>query len=189
MASGELDDQGGRRGSPVRSDGVGRVRARAGLREMRRGSECGRGSGSKRELGRMGGHRGRGFWRRARWSKAGAGWAELTGEAHSTARGRASARGQRLGDWQNGPAKQREKRCARAKKPAPTTWPHRAASERERERRVRGRELPLTGGSHLSGDVGARAWGLAGRVGLAGLLCLFFPGFSNCFSISFSLGF
>ena len=38
-------------------------------------------------------------------------------------------------------------------------------SERERERTVRGRELPLTGGSHLSGGADARARGLA----LAGL--------------------
>jgi hypothetical protein len=95
----------------------------------------------------------------ARWSTAGAGRAELTGEAHGAARRRASARGQRLGDWQNGPAKQREKRGARAKKPTPTAWPHWAASERER--RVRGRELLLTSGSHLVGGAGSRARGLA----------------------------
>jgi hypothetical protein len=40
-------DRGGR-GSPARSDGVGRALARAGLREMRRGSECGCGRHSKR---------------------------------------------------------------------------------------------------------------------------------------------
>jgi hypothetical protein len=45
---GELDERGGGRGSPVRSDGVGRALAREGLRELRRGSECGRGRGSKR---------------------------------------------------------------------------------------------------------------------------------------------
>jgi hypothetical protein len=45
MAYDELDDWGGGRGSPARSDGVGRALARAGLREMRQGSECGRGRG------------------------------------------------------------------------------------------------------------------------------------------------
>jgi hypothetical protein len=47
VASGELDDQGGESGSPARSDGVGRARAGARLCEMRRGSECVRGRGSK----------------------------------------------------------------------------------------------------------------------------------------------
>jgi hypothetical protein len=47
VASGELDDRGGGRGSPARSDGVDRARTGAGLREMRRGSECGRWRGSK----------------------------------------------------------------------------------------------------------------------------------------------
>jgi hypothetical protein len=61
--------------------------------------------------------------------------------------GESEGAGQRLNDWQNGPTKQREKRGARAKKLSPTAWPHWAASERER--RVWGRELPLTGGSHL----------------------------------------
>jgi hypothetical protein len=51
VASGELDDRGGERGSPVRSDSMGRARAGAGLREMRRGSECGRRRGSKRSWG------------------------------------------------------------------------------------------------------------------------------------------
>jgi hypothetical protein len=51
VASGEPDGRGGGHGSPARSDGVGRARAGVGLREMRRGSECGRGRGSKRELG------------------------------------------------------------------------------------------------------------------------------------------
>jgi hypothetical protein len=36
-------------------------RERAKLGEMRRGSECGRLQGSKRELGRVGGRRGREF--------------------------------------------------------------------------------------------------------------------------------
>jgi hypothetical protein len=41
VASGELDDRGGGRESPARSDGVDRALARARLREMRWGSECG----------------------------------------------------------------------------------------------------------------------------------------------------
>jgi hypothetical protein len=48
---GELDGRGGGCGSPARSDDVSRVRARAGLREMRRGSECGHGRGLKRSWG------------------------------------------------------------------------------------------------------------------------------------------
>jgi hypothetical protein len=45
--SGELDGRGGGRGSPARSGNVSRARTRVGLREMRRGSECGHGRGSK----------------------------------------------------------------------------------------------------------------------------------------------
>jgi hypothetical protein len=41
-------------------------------------------------------------------------------------------RGQRLDDWENRPAKQREKRGARAKKLAPTASPHWVSSKRER---------------------------------------------------------
>jgi hypothetical protein len=127
VASSEVDDRRGGRGTPTRSDGVGRAQARAGLCEMGWGSECGHGRGSKRELGRVGGRRGREFRRRARvracWSTAGARRAELTREAHDAERedGRA---GQRLGDWRTGPARQREKRAARAKKPVSTAWPH-----------------------------------------------------------------
>jgi hypothetical protein len=72
---------------------------------------------------------------RERWSTAGAGGGgDLKGEAHDPARERASAWGQRLGDWRTRPTRQRGKRGARAKKPAPTAWPHWAASERERAR-------------------------------------------------------
>jgi hypothetical protein len=49
--SGELDGRGGGHGSLTMSGGVSRARAGAGLREMRWGSECGHGRGSK-ELGR-----------------------------------------------------------------------------------------------------------------------------------------
>jgi hypothetical protein len=84
----------------------------------------------------MGGRRGRGFRRCARALVHGGrgGGGELTGEAHDAARERASAWGQRLGDWRTRPTRQRGKRGARAKKPAPTAWPHWAASERERAR-------------------------------------------------------
>jgi hypothetical protein len=82
---------------------------------------------------------------------------------------------------------QREKRGVRAKKPAPIAWPHWAVSKREREESA-GEGVPLTGGSHLSGGVGARpGWAELGRLGC--IAFFFFPGFSNCFSISFSLGF
>jgi hypothetical protein len=76
---------------------VGRARERAELCEMRRGSECGHERGSKRELGRVGGHRGREFRRRARVrtrrSTADAGRAELTGRVHDAERERKGAHG------------------------------------------------------------------------------------------------
>jgi hypothetical protein len=57
---------------------------------MRRGSECGRWRGSKRELGRVGGRRDREFRRcarvRTRRSTARAGRAELTGRVHGAER-------------------------------------------------------------------------------------------------------
>jgi hypothetical protein len=106
VASGELDDPGGERGSPARSDGVGRARTGAGPREMRRGSECGCGRSSKRSWGVWAGVVAEDSGDRrecARWSTAGAGRVEPTGEAH------------------NG---EREDGRAGAKKPAPTAWPH-----------------------------------------------------------------
>jgi hypothetical protein len=63
---------------------------------MRRGSECGHRRGTKRELGRVGGCRGREFRRRARVrtrrSTAEAGRAELTGRVHGTEREKRSTR-------------------------------------------------------------------------------------------------
>jgi hypothetical protein len=61
--------------------------------------------------------------------------------------------GQRLSAWLRGPVRQRGKRgmeggMTGADRLAP------AGRERERER-ARGRKLPLTGGSHLSGGAGA----------------------------------
>jgi hypothetical protein len=135
---------------------------------------AGTSGGLKKELGRVGGRRGRGSRRRervrARWSTAGVGTVELTGEAHSAEREKGRA-GQRLSAWQNGPARQRGKRGARrGKQLAPTSWPHWA----ERERGARG-------GRNCRRQVvptyqAARARGRAtwlGRVGPAGLLCLF----------------
>jgi hypothetical protein len=80
-----------------------------------------------------------------------------------------------------------ERKCARteeygAEKSAPL------GSEREREKRERGRGTVLTGGDHLSERAGAResrpAW-----ASWAELTFFLFPGISNCFSIYFSLGF
>jgi hypothetical protein len=102
--SGELDGRGSGRGSPAASGGVGRARERAELCEMRRGSECGHGRGSKRELGRVGGRRGREFRRcarvRTRRSMAGAGRAELIGRVHGVEREKrgAQAMAQRLAE-------------------------------------------------------------------------------------------
>jgi hypothetical protein len=94
--SGELYGWGGGRWSPAGSGGVSRARARAGLREMRRGSECGHGQGSKGARAWVE-RRGRGSRRRARvrarWSTVGAGRAELTGKAYGAEREREGAHG------------------------------------------------------------------------------------------------
>jgi hypothetical protein len=79
LASSEIDDRGGGRGSPVRSDGMGRARAGAGLREMGRGSERGHGRGSKRELGVVA-ENSSDVRDCTRWSTGGTGRAELIGE-------------------------------------------------------------------------------------------------------------
>jgi hypothetical protein len=142
VVSGELDGRERGCGSPVASGGVGRVRERAKLRELRRVSERGHGRGSKKGAGRVGGRRGREIRRRVRvrtrWSTAGAGRADLTGRVHDAERERGEGCSrQRLNNWRTGPARQRERRSARVKKPAPTGRPHWAASERGR---ARGRE-------------------------------------------------
>jgi hypothetical protein len=87
---------------------------------MRTESECGHGRGSKRELGHVGGRRGREFRRRARVrmhrSTVGVAKAELTGRVYGAEREREKgARGQRFCVWQRGPARQREKRDARGR--------------------------------------------------------------------------
>jgi hypothetical protein len=51
MASSELGDRHGGRGSPPRSSGKGKARERARLYELGRGSECGCGRCSKRSWG------------------------------------------------------------------------------------------------------------------------------------------
>jgi hypothetical protein len=75
----------------------------------------------------------------------------------------------------------RERRGAWAKKLVPTGLPQRAESERGSAREG---ELPLIGGSHLSGGAGARP-GWAEFVRLGCISFLFFLGFSNSYSISF----
>jgi hypothetical protein len=78
--------------------------------------------------GAGGAKKGAGALGRASWLRipaTSAGRAELTREAHDAERerenGRAGATARRR---ENGSAKQREKRGVRAKKPAPTAWPH-----------------------------------------------------------------
>jgi hypothetical protein len=136
----------------------------------------------------VGGRRGRGSRRRervrARWSTAGVGTVELTGEAHSAEREKGRA-GQRLSAWQNGPARQRGKRGARrGKQLAPTSWPH--SAERERGERA-GAETAADRWCppvRRRGLAGARpGWAELGRLGCFAFF--FFSGFSNCFSISF----
>jgi hypothetical protein len=189
VASGELDDRGGGRGSPARSDGVGRALARARLREMRRGCECGCRRCSKRA-----GMRGQTTWprflatcasARVRWSTTGTGKAELTAQAHGAER-----EDGRAGLTARGLAKQarkaeREEGHVGVETGADSMAP--LARERVREG-VRGRGLPLIGGTHLSGDAGARACGLArpSWVDSAALPFSFFMNFLIAFPFPFS---
>jgi hypothetical protein len=171
---------------------VSRARARARLREMRRGSECGHGRGSKGD-GMWAERCGRGSWRRARvrahWSTAGEGRADLTREAHGAERERRGAQGNGSASGRTGP-RGREGRGARrrGKQLAPTSWPHWA--ERGRGERAGGKiaadrwHPPV----RRCGRMGAwPSCALLGRLG--SFAFFFFSGFSNGFSISFSLGF
>jgi hypothetical protein len=100
--SGELDGRRSGRGSPVASGGVGRVRERAKLCEMRRGSECERWRALRGRWVRVGGRRGREFRRRARvrMRRSMVGWGGRNCQGGSTAqRERKGARGQWLITW------------------------------------------------------------------------------------------
>jgi hypothetical protein len=112
---------------------------------------------------------------------AGAGRAELTGEAHDAEREdrRAGATARRLARR----ARKAEREEGRAGEE--TVADSLAPLGRERVREgARGRELPLTGGTHLSGSAGARpGWAELGRLGCFAFFL--FPEFPNCFSISF----
>jgi hypothetical protein len=155
--SGELDGRGGGRGSLTSSGGVSRARARAGRREMRRGSECGRGRGSKRSWGL-----GRATWPRilATCVSAHSLVQDRRGEGGTDREGpwcrerENGCVGQRLGDLRTGPVRQREERGARA--------------------------------GEVAADRGIPPIRRCGRAAWLGCFAFFFfSGFSNCFSISF----
>jgi hypothetical protein len=65
MVSGGLDGWEHGRGSPAAAGGVGTVRERVRLCEMRRGASVGHWHGSKKGARRLGGHRGQETRRRA----------------------------------------------------------------------------------------------------------------------------
>jgi hypothetical protein len=116
--------------------------------------------------------------------RRGAGKAELTGRSHGAARGSRRAEGTTRCDDEAGPrGRDRKGRASegnRCRQPGPTR-------QRGRERE-RGWKPPLTGGTHLSGGAGARpGWTELGQLDCFGFF--YFPGISNCFSISFSLVF
>jgi hypothetical protein len=152
---------------------MGRARERVKLSEMRRGVCVGHGRGSKKGAGCVGGHRGRETRRRARVrtrrSTARAGKAELTRQAHGAEREKVTRGGN--GSTLANRARETERESERAKE----TGANRLAplgSEQEREGAHEG-EPPVTGGVRLSGGAGARARGLAGLSGPAGLLSPF----------------
>jgi hypothetical protein len=126
------------------------------LCEMRRGTCAGHWRGSKKGAGHVGGHHGREIRRRAqvrtRRSTASVEGAELTGQAYGAEREERGTRGNGSTTSDPGP-RDRERGSTRVKE----TGADRSAplgSERGREGARKG-ELPLTGGVHLSDDVGA----------------------------------
>jgi hypothetical protein len=82
---------------------------------MRRGASAGRWRGSKKRVGRVGGHCGREIRRRARVrtrrSTAGMGRAELTGQAHGVERekGTCGATAQQLANWARETEREKER--------------------------------------------------------------------------------
>jgi hypothetical protein len=119
VVSGELGGRERECGSPAAAGGVGRTRERAMLSEMRWGRAWGTSGALRRELG---------AWA-ASWPRNPAVHGERGGGGTDRAGPRRRERregrsGQRLGDWQSGPARQRETWSARVKKLAPTGWPH-----------------------------------------------------------------
>jgi hypothetical protein len=146
----------------------------------------------KKELGCVGGRRGRGSQRACASAHAlvhgGAGKAELTGQSHGAAReresGRAGVTARRTDEA--GPQGRGGRGARGQRQPAPIARPHRA----ERGS-ARGREPPLIGGTHLSSDTGARASSLAGAssAGWAALAFSFFLEFLIAFPFLFLKGF
>jgi hypothetical protein len=113
--------------------------------------------------------------------------ADLTGRVHDAKREERGARGNDSATGEPGPRdREREEKRAGEETGADRSVP--LGSEREREG-ARERELPLTCGVRLLGGANARARGLT-RPSWAGLGCFlffFFSGFSNFFSIGFSI--
>jgi hypothetical protein len=166
----------GRQGENAREGDVVRNEARASVGHWR---------GFKKGAGRMGGRRGRELGRGAkgppRGSKAGAGRADLTGQAHSAEREKGT-RGATTRQLANQAREtEREEGSAGLETDANRSAP--LGSEREEgsagQTAADRRGLPV------------RASGRATWLGRAGLVCcfsfFFFSGFSNSFSIFFSL--
>jgi hypothetical protein len=186
VASGELDDPHGGRGSPTRSSSVGRARERErGYAKWDVEVSPGAG-GAQKKLGPWAGEvaedPGECVRVHARWSTVGGGPTAQRererGRTRVTARrtDKAGPRG-RGGEGRGGEGNW-------CRQPGPT-------GKREGKSECAGKGPPLTGGTHLSGDVGARARGLAGSswAGWAALAFSFSLDFLICFSIPFSLGF
>jgi hypothetical protein len=162
---------------------VRRARARAGLHEMRRGSECGHGRGSKRAGGV-----GRATWPRIPATCAsarslvhggrGEGGADREGPRRREREGARGATALRLAERAH--EAEREEGHAEGK----TTGTDKLAHGAERGRGKARGAAPLTGGAHLSGGAGTRPG--SAELGWFGPEWLFlFPEFPNSFSISF----
>jgi hypothetical protein len=179
VASGEIDDRGGGCGSPVRSNDVGRALARAGLCEMRWGSECRCKRCSKRV-----GTRGRTMWPRFPTTCESA-RALVYG-------GRGEGGADSAGPWHRERERERERERGRARggngsttgKEGPQSRERRRARERGNRRRQPGPAGQREGeGGHAGEGVATDRWnplvrrhGRAawlGRARPAGLLCLF----------------
>jgi hypothetical protein len=179
---------------------AGLRRGRAVWAEHEREQACAKWNGEA-SVGAGGAQKGAGVRGRATWPgisecvcgcarvgpRRGTGKAELTGQSLDAARGSGRAEGTARCADEVGPRGRDRKRARERGQPVPTTQPHWAERGRERESE-RGRKPPLTGGTHFSGGAGTRpGWAELGQLGCFGFF--YFPGISNCFSISFSLGF
>jgi hypothetical protein len=162
------------------------------MRNEAGGASAGAGEALRRELGTWAGVVAEKSGDVRECARAGPRRAQGESTAQREKRGHA---GQWLSDWRTGPARQRERRSVRVKKPMPIGWPQRAEGERERERA--GEKVAADRRGPPVRQRGRAAW--LGQIGLLGCFSFFFFSldflipflflFSRIFNSKFKLGF